>query len=115
MLTLLTDGPWTSTTDFGLIDRNCDPVAPHRVPSSQVPLQILDVPGRVDELEPLGDAGEHGPARTSPDQVRIHAPALSTRCRTSSETTCAWSIDRVPATIIAPDVKTSATPPAPDR
>lgn len=49
------------------------------------------------------------------DQVRIHAPALSTRCRTSSETAFAWSIDRAPATIKAPDVKMSATPPVSDR
>ncbi len=38
-----------------------DSVPSHRVPSSPLPLQVLDMPRRVDELEPPGDPEQHGP------------------------------------------------------
>ena len=45
------------------IHHDTDPVAGHRVPSSPVSLQIIGMPGRIDELEPPGDTEEHGPVR----------------------------------------------------
>lgn len=39
------------------------PVVLHRVASSPVSLQIIGMPGRIDELEPPGDTEEHGPVR----------------------------------------------------
>ena len=41
---------------------NRDPVVLHRVAPGPVPLKTRRVPRRVHELEPLGDAEEHGPA-----------------------------------------------------
>lgn len=43
-----------------LVRDDPDPVARHRVASSPVRLQVLDVRGHADELEPLGDRDEHG-------------------------------------------------------
>ena len=45
-----------------MIRDNRDPVVPHRIPSSPVSLQVLDVPRRVHELEPPGEAQEDEPA-----------------------------------------------------
>ena len=40
-----------------------DPVAGHPVAMGPVSLKVRDVPRRVDELEPLGDAEEDGPEK----------------------------------------------------
>ncbi|MEN6342189.1 MAG: hypothetical protein ABFC89_06465 [Methanospirillum sp.] len=42
-----------------------NPVAFHPIASSPVPGEVLRMPRRVDELQPLGDAEKHGPALAS--------------------------------------------------
>ncbi len=45
-----------------LVRDDRDPVALHCVAPGPVPFQVLDMAGGVHELEPLGDAEQHGPA-----------------------------------------------------
>ena len=45
-----------------VVGHDIDPVVNHTVSAGAIPLQVLDMPRRVHELQPLGDAGEDGPA-----------------------------------------------------
>ena len=50
---------------LGVVGHDIDPVVNHTVSAGAIPLQVLDVRGRVHELEPLGDAEQDGPANAS--------------------------------------------------
>lgn len=47
-----------------------DAVAGHPVAAGTVALQVIDMPRRTDELEPLGDAEQHGPAVAGEKGIR---------------------------------------------
>lgn len=47
-----------------VVGHEIDPVVHHTVSAGAILLQVLDVAGRVDELQPPGDPEQRGPAGT---------------------------------------------------
>ena len=74
---------------LGMIRNDRDPVAGHPVAPSLVSLEIVDMPRRVDELQPLGNAEQHGPARAA-------EKGLPAQRLLKSQTTSAKSIRPLP-------------------
>jgi len=63
------------------IDDDHDPIAPHRVAPSPVPGKVIDMPRRVDELEPLGDPEQHRSAVVGTVADLDLDPAFDASCR----------------------------------
>jgi hypothetical protein len=57
-----------------VVGHDIDPVANHTVSAGAIPLEVLNMPRRVDGLEPLGDPEQLGPVGAGEEKEGM--PAL---------------------------------------